>query len=233
MCKTQVIITFSHLRWNFVYQRPQHLLSRLAKKRRVYFIEEPVYDASGVLSWERSEPEPNVCVCRPHTPVRSQGFNDEQEPHLRRLVNQLIDGEQLDDYLLWFYTAMALPLAGSLRPAAVIYDCMDELSAFLGAPPQLLQREEQLLQKADVVFTGGPSLFRAKQNRHRNVHCFPSSVDAAHFAKAKHLAEAADQTSLPYPRLGYFGVIDERMDFDLLAAMSQAHPEWQIVMVGP
>ena len=110
---------------------------------------------------------------------------------------------------------------------------MDELSAFLGAPPELLQREEQLLEKADIVFTGGPSLFRAKQNRHHDVHCFPSSVDAKHFGKAKQLSDAPDQASLPHPRLGFFGVIDERMDFALLDAMAQAHPEWQIVMVGP
>jgi len=229
----QVIITFSHLRWNFVYQRPQHVLSRLARNRRVFFIEEPVYDPSGVLSWERSEPEPGVCVCRPHTPVETPGFNDEQESHLIRLLHQLVEEENLQEYLLWYYTPMALPLGASLNPAAVIYDCMDELSAFLGAPPELLQREEQLLNSADVVFTGGPSLFRAKQNRHPNVHCFPSSVDASHFSKAKNTPEAADQASLPSPRLGFFGVIDERMDVTLLDSISKAHPEWQIVMVGP
>jgi UDP-galactopyranose mutase len=233
MVKEQVIITFSHLRWNFVYQRPQHLLSRLARKRRVYFIEEPVHDPSGVLSWERNEPEENVAVLRPHTPVANSGFNDEQTPHLMRLIGQLVEEEKLQDYLVWFYTPMALPLADTLKPAAVIYDCMDELSAFLGAPPQLLQQEERLLQQADLVFTGGPSLFRAKQHRHPNVHCFPSSVDAAHFAQAKHLPEAADQAPLPHPRLGFFGVIDERMDLGLLDALSQAHPEWQIIMVGP
>ena len=233
MSSEPVIITFSHLRWNFVYQRPQHLLSRLARKRRVFFIEEPVEDPSGVLSWERSEPEPGVVVLRPHTPVKSRGFNDEQMPHLRRLVRQLVEEENLDEYIVWFYTAMALPAAESLAPRAVIYDCMDELSAFLNAPPELLEREEQLLARADVVFTGGPSLFRAKQNRHRNVHCFPSSVDSKHFAKAKTAREPADQAALPHPRFGFFGVIDERMDLPLLDAMAAAHPEWQVVMVGP
>src|SRR5262245_10794835 len=201
MCPHQVIITFSHLRWNFVYQRPQHVLSRLAQTRRVFFIEEPVHDSSGVLSWDRSEPEPNVSICRPRTPVSTPGFNNEQTPHLRRLVQQLVEEENLEDYLVWFYTPMALPVSEVLQPAAVVYDCMDELSAFLGAPPELLEREEQLLQKADVVFTGGPSLFRAKQNRHPNVHCFPSSVDAGHFAKANQAAEASDQAPLPRPRL--------------------------------
>jgi UDP-galactopyranose mutase len=227
------IITFSHLRWKFVYQRPQHLLSRFAQKRRVFFIEEPVEDSSGVLSWERSEPEPGVTVLRAHTPAGGHGFCDDQMPHLQRLVRQLIDEEKLTGYLLWFYTPMALPLAESLAPRAVIYDCMDELSAFLGAPPQLLEREEQLLGRADIVFAGGPSLFRAKQHRHPNVHCFPSSVNAKHFAQAKTAADAADQAPLPHPRLGFFGVIDERMDLNLLDAMAQARPEWRIVMVGP
>src|SRR4051812_6381055 len=171
MCQEQAIITFSHLRWNFVFQRPQHVLSRLAKKRKVFFIEEPAYDPSGVLSWERSEPEPNVSVCRPLTPARTPGFSDEQIPHLKRLLQELIQEEHLENYLVWFYTPMALPIAQELRPGAIVYDCMDELSGFLGASPQLLQREEQLLQQADVVFTGGPSLFRAKQNRNPNVHC--------------------------------------------------------------
>jgi glycosyltransferase involved in cell wall biosynthesis len=128
---------------------------------------------------------------------------------------------------------MALPLVRMLRPRAVIYDCMDELSAFMFAPPQLLQREAELLDWADIVFTGGPSLFRSKKDRHPNVHCFPSSVDAKHFRKARQLSDPADQASIPHPRLGYYGVIDERLDPALLDAMSEAHPEWQIVMVGP
>src|SRR5947209_1192464 len=142
--------------------------------------------------------------------------------------------EELTEHVLWFYTPMALPLAAELEPKAVIYDCMDELSAFLNAPPELIEREEQLLAKADLVFTGGPSLYRAKKGRHANVHCFPSSVDAKHFAVAANgMKEAGDQSELTHPRLGYFGVIDERMDLDLLAAVAEAHPEWQIPLVGP
>jgi len=233
MDQQQPIIVFSHLRWNFVYQRPQHLLSRLARNRRIYYVEEPVHDPSGVLSWERIEEGEQLSVLRAHTPTLAPGFNDEQMPHLMRLVAQLMQEEQIRDPLVWFYTPMALPLAANCNPAAIVYDCMDELSAFLGAPPELLEREEQLLQQADIVFTGGPSLFRAKQNRHKNVHCFPSSVDEKHFAQAKNAAEAPDQAALPHPRLGFFGVIDERMDLPLLDALAKAHPEWQIVMVGP
>ena len=233
MSNNYAIVTFSHLRWDFVYQRPQQLLSRLATNRRVIFIEEPVLDASGA-SWERFHPEPNVLVCRPHTAIPAHGFCDEQFPELRRLIQQLLLEEGIDRYVLWFYTPMALPLAENLEPLSIVYDCMDELSAFLNAPPQLLQREAHLLQLADVVFTGGPSLYRAKKDRHPNVHCFSSSVDLQHYAPAANgLADPPDQAVLPHPRLGFFGVIDERTDLPLLDAMAKAHPEWQIVMVGP
>jgi UDP-galactopyranose mutase len=228
------LIVFSHLRWNFVYQRPQHLLSRLAARRQVIFIEEPVLDESAAPHWEQNAPEPNVLVCRPHTPVRNPGFSDEQIPALSALLQELVAKESLRDYVVWFYSPMALPLTRVLLPQATVYDCMDELSAFLNAPPQLLQREAELLAGADVVFTGGPSLYRAKKDRHPNIHCFPSSVDAKHFGQARAgLAETADQAALPRPRLGYFGVIDERIDAPLLDALARAHPEWQLTLVGP
>jgi UDP-galactopyranose mutase len=228
------IITFSHLRWDFVYQRPQHLLSRLARGQRVLFIEEPVQGAAGTPSWEFFHPEPGVMVCRPHTPCDVPGYSAEQLPYLRQLLHELIESEKLDCYICWFYTPMALPLADELKPEAVIFDCMDELSAFLNAPAELLKREAELLKRADLVLTGGASLYRAKQGRNPNVHCFPSSVDAKHFAAAANgMQEAGDQADLPHPRLGYFGVIDERLDVAMLAALAEAHPEWSICMVGP
>ncbi len=226
------LIVFSHLRWDFVYQRPQHLLSRLALNRRVIFIEEPEF--SSRTGWDFREPEPNILICRPRTPSRAPGFDDEQMPYLKTLLSGLIEQEQLRDYILWFYTPLALPLTSELSPAAVVYDCMDELSGFLNAPPQLLEREAELMRRADVVFTGGKSLYRAKKDKNPNVHCFPSSVDAKHFAAAANgMQEAADQCDLPHPRLGFFGVIDERFDASLVRAMAAKHPEWQIVLVGP
>ncbi len=233
MQKPYTILTFSHLRWDFVYQRPQHLLSRLAAGHHVIFIEEPVYDTTAP-HWEKHTPQQNVLVCRPHTPLQASGFHADQAPHLRALIQQLLQEENIDNYVLWFYTPMALPFAEDLKPQAVIYDCMDELSAFLNAPPELLRHEAHLLKLADLVFTGGPSLYKAKKGRHPNVHCFPSSVDARRFGvSAEAIPEAADQASLPHPRLGFFGVIDERMDLGVLAAIADAHPEWQVVMVGP
>lgn len=234
MCHDYDIVVFSHLRWDFVYQRPQHLLSRLAENHRVIFVEEPVFDDGGELRMECSTPEKNVTVCRPHSPRRGHGFSDEQLPYVRNLLRKLVRQEKLENYIVWFYTPMAMPLADNLQPRAIVYDCMDELSAFLNAPRQLLDREAELLKLADVVFTGGPSLYRAKKNRHSNVHCFPSSVDAKHFGAARNPElDAPRQAHLARPRLGFFGVIDERLDLLLLDKLALAHPEWQVCMVGP
>jgi UDP-galactopyranose mutase len=234
------IVVFSHLRWNFVYQRPQHLLSRLAARHPVLFIEEPDPDPTGTPRWERSEPERQLSVYRPRTRSLTPGFHPDQLGELGPLVAGL--GAELGEreVIAWLYTPMALPLLDRLRPSVIVYDCMDELSLFAGAPPELLALEAALLERADVVFTGGPSLFRAKRDRHPNVHCFPSSVDAGHFGRARprrpagvRATEPVDQAALPHPRLGYYGVLDERLDLELLDAVAGAHPEWQIVLVGP
>lgn len=234
MKQTTAIVVFSHLRWDWVYQRPQHLMSRLARDRRVLFIEEPLHIESGDPHWECTQPEPGVTVCRAFTRVPEQSFNDRQFPVLREMVPELIRGQGLDEYVVWLYTPMALSLAQVLEPRAIVYDVMDELSAFKGAPAGILDRESQTYEVAAVVFTGGPSLYRAKKRRHPNVHCFPSSVDAAHFSKARDPGiEAPEQARLPRPRLGFFGVIDERLDIPLLQELAGRHPDWQIAMVGP
>ncbi|MGI4938927.1 MAG: glycosyltransferase, partial [Janthinobacterium lividum] len=225
------IIVFSHLRWDFVYQRPQHLLSRLAQHYRIVFIEEPVHDA-GAPFLDISTPCANVLVGRPHTPSQFPGFHDEQLPYLKTMVAEL--GREYPDALVWFYTPMALPLLDALSPSVVVYDCMDELAAFKNSPRQLLQREGALLNTADIVFAGGPSLYRSKKDRHPNVHCFSSSVDVVHFAQALDRSNYhPEQENIPTPRLGFYGVIDERFDAPLIGAVADAHPEWQIVLVGP
>src|SRR3569833_3083250 len=232
MRENPTILVLSHLRWDFVYQRPQHLMAGLAATHRILYIEEPILSESGKPEWRFQEALPNITVCRPHTPCGQRGFHPEQAPWLRELLRDLVQEQGLEEYVLWFYTPLAAPAAADLQPALTIYDCMDELSAVLGAPPEMIEREKELLGNADLVFTGGPSLYRSKRDRHPEVRCFPSSVDAQHFASADG-EDPADQAALPHPRLGYYGVIDERMDTALLAAAADAHPEWQSVMVGP
>ncbi len=177
----QTLLVFSHLRWDFVYQRPQHLLSRLAKHYRVLFFEEPVR-GNQTPFLQRLAPCANVEVLRPHTTVDAVGFHDDQLPELKHLLAEYLNDFSIDDYCVWFYTPMALPLLAELTPQAVIYDCMDELSAFKNAPRQMIQREKALLKRAQLVLTGGPSLYEAKRQLHKNVHCFPSAVDAEHFS---------------------------------------------------
>ncbi len=225
------IVVFSHLRWDFVFQRPQHLLTRLAQHYPVLFVEEPVHD-DGTPYMQQSSPAPNVTVCQAHTPVSSGGFHDDQLPVLQPLLADLVPpGERP---IVWFYTPMALPLLQGLDPSLVVYDCMDELASFKNPPKQLLQRETALLNLADLVFAGGPSLYEAKRTRHPDVHCFPSSVDVAHFGQATDRARSHPaQAAIAHPRLGFYGVIDERFDTGLVAALADAHPEWQVVLAGP
>jgi glycosyltransferase involved in cell wall biosynthesis len=231
------IVAFSHLRWNFVYQRPQHLLSRLAARRPVFFIEEPELDSTGPVRLDRSSPHPGITVLRPRTPLADPGFHPNQIELLRPLIRELASELNDSSILAWLYTPMAFPLLQELEPDVVVYDCMDELSLFRGAPPELLTNEAALIDRADVMFTGGPSLYRAKQSRHSNVHCFASSVDAAHFRRLRPggatVAEAADQAGIPHPRLGFYGVIDERLDLELIDATAAARPDWHLVLVGP
>jgi UDP-galactopyranose mutase len=150
------------------------------------------------------------------------------------LLDQLLEAQEIDEYVAWYYTPMMLGFSAHLRPRVTVYDCMDELSAFRGAPPELRERERELFARADLVFTGGHTLYEAKRAQHGDVHAFPSSVDVAHFAQARQLiADPADQAAIPHPRIGYCGVIDERMDLELIADVAAARPEWHLVMLGP
>ena len=224
------LVCLSHLRWGFVWQRPQHLLSRCARDRRVLFVEEPVFDAREprVATTVRD----GVTVVVPHLPPDLG--EDEVVAAQEALLTRTLREHDVGDYVLWYYTPMAVAFSRGLAPLAVVYDCMDELAAFKDAPPHLVELEQELFERADVVFTGGQSLFEAKRDRHPNVQLFPSSVDTSHFALAREqLDEPADQARVPRPRLGFLGVIDERMDLELVAGVADLRPEWQIVLVGP
>lgn len=232
MAQEPDVLCFSHLRWNFVYQRPQHLLGRCARQRRVFFIEEPISDRASEASLELETTREGVTVCVPHLP-RDAGAPD-NDAQLRRLLDTLIEREAIAKPVLWYYTPMALTFSHHVRARAVVYDCMDELSQFKDAPAGLTTREELLLSNADVVFTGGYSLYEHKRGRHRNLHPFPSSVDTTHFARARALTiDPVDQATIPRPRVGFFGVIDERMDLALLDQLAAARPDLSLVMLGP
>ena len=225
------LICLSHLRWNFVFQRPQHLMTRYAKQCRVYFVEEPVFD-------ERTEPgvtierSDGVWVVVPRLPRASTP--DQTVRWQRAILDQLIRTHAIQRFVLWYYTPLALKFSEHLAPDAVVYDCMDELSAFKDAPAELASLEQLLMRRADVVFTGGHSLYEAKKGQHANIHALPSSVDTAHFAAARRVTDdPADQRPLAHPRLGFFGVLDERLDIPLLAGAAAERPDWQFVMIGP
>ncbi|MEZ0487752.1 glycosyltransferase family 1 protein [Fibrella aquatica] len=224
------LICFSHLRWNFVYQRPQHLLSRASKEMKVWFLEEPIWGHE--LRVEVRSEGDNLQIVVPHIPHGTP--HQDVLAYQRRMVDQLIESERIDNYVAWYYTPMALLFSDHLTPTRTVYDCMDELSAFLGAPRELLDLETKLMARADQVFTGGYSLYEAKRSRHAHAHAFPSSIDFAHFSKARSRQnDPADQAQIPQPRIGFSGVIDERFDVDLLRDLAQSRPDWQFVIIGP
>lgn len=228
------LVCFSHLRWDFVLQRPQHLMTRFARKRQVFFFEEPTPTEHHrpYLEFHFFE-DARVTAVRPRMPREFTGARLREA--LAILLDQLLQVHGGGGRpLLWFYTPMMYSFACHIDAEAVVYDCMDELSNFRFAPPELRTAEGLLLERADVVFTGGYSIFEAKRDRHRNIHPFPSSVDVAHFAQARRRqAVPADQTDLTSPVLGYYGVIDERLDLGLIAALAKGRPDWSFVMAGP
>jgi glycosyltransferase involved in cell wall biosynthesis len=225
-------LCLSHLRWNFVYQRPQHLMSRFASDYQVLFCEEPVPTETSHAWLDVYMPEDGVRVLVPRLPSSHIG-TPAADADQRRLLDRYLALVERDP-VLWYYTPMSLSFTGHIASPLVVYDCMDELSAFRGAPARLVEWERRLLRKADLVFTGGYSLYESKRRHHRHAHPFPSSVDVAHFGAArKEAAEPADQAEIARPRLGFYGVIDERFDFELVDALARQRPEWQIVLIGP
>lgn len=231
-CETTDLLVFSHLRWDFVFQRPQHLLSRHAKHRRVFYFEEPVFGMTEVPRLHLRETSENVLVVVPYLPSNIDA--QKMEAAMIDLVDELVYEEELIDYSIWYYTPMALGFSRHLEPRAVIFDCMDELSLFKGAPQSLIDNEAELMKMADVVFTGGHSLYEAKKHSHHNIHPFPSSIDFNHFSQARQrLIEPDDQINIPHPRVGFYGVIDERFNVELLMQMADLRSDLHFVIVGP
>jgi len=224
------IICLSHLRWNFVYQRPQHLLTRFAKTHTIYYIEEPLFHENDDRN-EITLTNENIHIITPYLNKNNpENITERQHDLLKKLLYE----KNINNYIFWYYSPMMLLFSHDFNPSLIVYDCMDELSAFKFAPPQLKQSERELFEKADVVFTGGHSLFQAKKDLHKNIYPFPSSIEKEHFSKARiHTQEPKDQQDIPHPRLGFFGVLDERFDAELIRAVADKKPEWNFIFLGP
>lgn len=217
------MVVFSHLRWDFVYQRPHHIITRMARKRKVLFVEEPILPDSSSKHARISTVRDNITVLQPYV----SSMEDVAD-----ILARHIDFHKLP--MAWFYSASFLPILDKLNFRKVIYDCMDELSLFKGADSDLAEQEEYLMNAADIVFTGGKSLFESKSSMHKNVHCFPNSVERAHFEKALNGIEVpADLQAIAGPIAGYCGVVDERIDLTLLDKVAVSNPDISFVMVGP
>ena len=226
------LLVLSHLRWDFVYQRPQHLLSRAAAHAGGVFFWEEALPTPGEPRLEVMQRLPQLWVVRPYLPNELE--NDPREEFKARLVREFLADQGVDRFIAWYYTPWALRFTRDLAPAVTVYDCMDDLSTFKGANPHLKSIELELFRRADVVFTGGSSLFEAKRTQHPDVRLFPSSIDVRHFGQAREpQEEPADQAGIPHPRLGFFGVIDERMDLQLVEQLARLRPDWHLVLVGP
>lgn len=226
------LLCFSHLRWDFVFQRPQHLLTRFSKDLNVFFLEEPVFDANESAFFEIDKKSDTLTVLRPHI---VPGLNTEDvNATIKHLIDKFFVGEDLQNWIFWYYTPMAMSFSAHLKPATIIFDCMDELSAFDFAPKELVDFEKKLLRISDLVFTGGLSLYEAKKHQHGNIYPFPSSIDKQHFASSRLIAaEPEDQANLTGLKIGFFGVIDERFDLELIDFMATKKPDWQIILIGP
>ena len=233
------LIVHSHLRWDFVWQRPQQIFSRLAAYHAILFVEEPVLE-EGEQRLKIDESLPNIVRVVPILSRQVGGVDAQCEASLALLRQALARHPLLvgrfDSPIQWFYSPMSAPcFLGQFGAVAVVYDCMDELANFRFAPADIAERERFLMAKADVVFTGGYQLFQSKSRYHHNVHFFGCGVDVDHNSRARSAQTQlpADVAQLPHPIFGYFGVIDERIDYELLAQLAQRFPNASVVMIGP
>ncbi|HVN18906.1 MAG TPA: glycosyltransferase [Dongiaceae bacterium] len=206
-------------------------MTRCSGTWRVFYWEEPVFGAPAA-SLEIRDVSRKLKVAVPHLP---SGLSAMEVSKIQKfLLNEMIRQHKVQDPVAWYYTPMARDFSKDIGACAIVYDCMDELSAFRGAPAGLTAAEAELFRCANLVFTGGKSLYESKRRQHAFVHCFPSSIDREFFASARRIrAEVKDQQDVPHPRIGFCGVIDERMDLDLLAAVADARPDWHLVLLGP
>ncbi len=230
------LVCFAHLHWDFVWQRPQHLLSRFAQYGRVFYVEDVFFHNDDLIEphVEVKERRHGLKVVVVHLPQRLRSDEAASDQVQSEVLSQFFHQQGLTNYIFWYYTPMALGKSRHFQPVLTVYDCMDELANFKFAHAELKSREQELFRRADLVFTGGHTLYEAKREQHPDAHAFPSSIDKSHFGQARGaLAEPADQTGIPHPRIGFFGVIDERLDIELLRQLAHNHRQWQFVIIGP
>lgn len=227
------LIVFSHFRWNFIFQRPQHILSRQSKHRRVYYFEDPLYGLTEEPKIQVKETSENVLIVTPYLPSRTDPQRTNQI--LTRLIDELIYDEEILDFSLWYYDPLALGFSRHLLPQNIIFDCMDELFSHNQPNSELLKElETELIYKSDLIFMNGHTLYQSKKHLHKNIHFLPSSIDLHHFSQARHrLTEPDDQVYIPHPRIGFYGVIDQRVDLELIQKIAEQRPSYQFIIVGP
>lgn len=231
-CDSTDLLVFSHLRWDFIFQRPHHILSRYGKYRRVYYFEEPVFGMTEIPRIHIKETNENVLVVVPHLP--STLVPEKLHAILSELIDELIYEEEIIDFTLWYYSPLALEFSRHLTPKTTIFDCMDELSSVYPNSDRFNALEKELLEKADLVFMGGFTLFESKKHLHKNMHPFPSSIDFHHFSKARQkLIEPDDQIHIPHPRIGFYGLIDQRINLELIHELAKIKPHYQFIVAGP
>ena len=225
-----------------MWQRPQQFLSRLSARHRVLFVEGPVPSdkvKNATVNLREVSDYPNIVVVQMQMPATRWQDGAWVDKERRRLVQSVLAGplgSNFEDPVQWFYDPMAVTaFAGHLDERALVYDCMDQLSQFKGAPPELVRRERELLAVADVVFAGGPKMWVDKREHNANCFSYGCGVDVNHFGRARQETTEipADVRNFSGPVLGYFGVVDERIDYDLLAGLADHDPEWNVVIVGP
>lgn len=224
------VICFSHLRWNFVFQRPQHLLTRWSRDVNVFYFEEPEFSNTDTISLKEIK-DGRVTIL---TPQLKHGMSEKEVIGYQEiLLDKFIKIKRINDYIAWYYTPMAITFSRNIKPTLVIYDCMDELSGFKGAHPDLTTNEKKLINMADVVFTGGHHLYEHKKHLHQNIYPFPSSIDREHFESGNGTSDPKDQKKIPHPRAGFYGVIDERFNIELIDKVALAMPDFSFIMIGP
>ena len=259
------LVCISHLWWGWVWQRPQHLIGRLAQHARVLWVEEPHLEIGPPGdTWEVTQAQPNLEIgrlmlrsdeatfwerldetaARQRAPLVTRSpakrdasyiFGSPAQARLEDEVRRYVTQWRRNPLVLWLYTPLAVDFIDLLQPDLVVYDVMDELRAFKFAPPDLQEKEQRVFERADLVFTGGPSLYESRKDRHPAVHLFPSGVEQQHFAQALQpdLELPAPVRDLARPVIGFYGVIDERIDLELLAESATLRPDLQWAMVGP